>query len=136
MRTRWMVSLVVGFAMLATACSSGPSSPDLREATTTTTTEPPPEGVEIILIANGRFRPANLKIDLTTAPIVRWVHEDDPEREYVITGSRGFEMESPTLQAGDDFEFDFSEVEPAIYRYAAFVGNARIPGSVDTRPDQ
>ena len=35
-----------------------------RAPTTTTTTEPPPEGVVIVRIDNGSFRPANLAIDL------------------------------------------------------------------------
>jgi hypothetical protein len=34
------------------------------------------------------------------------------------------------------FEFDFSTVEPAIYRQKASIGFNRIPGSVDTRPEQ
>ncbi len=120
---------------MAAACASGPSSANLRPATTTTTTEPPPEGVETILITNGRFRPANLKIDLDETPIVQWVHEDSAERTYVVTAREG-EFESAELFPGDVFEFDFSTLEPGIYRYASFVGNARIPGSVDTRPDQ
>lgn len=125
----------MAFALLTAACASGPSSADLRPATTTTTTEPPAEGVETIIITNGRFRPANLKIDLAETPIVQWLHEDDPERTYIVTAREG-EFESEELAPGDVFEFDFSTLEPGIYRYAAFVGNARIPGSVDSRPDQ
>jgi hypothetical protein len=31
---------------------------------------------------------------------------------------------------------DFSELEPNIYRYFSFLGNNRVPGSIDTRPEQ
>ena len=104
-----------------------------RAPTTTTTTEPPPEGVVIVRIDNGSFRPANLAIDLEVTQIVQWVNEDP--REYVIIGSGGT-FESPPLQQGDTFEFDFSTLEPAIHRYNAVIGFQRIPGSVDSRPAQ
>lgn len=32
--------------------------------------------------------------------------------------------------------FDFSTLPPAIHRYNATLGFNRVPGSVDTRPDQ
>ena len=134
MRFRWLVVAAI-LALMASACASGPSSDDLRPPTTTTTTEPPPEGVIFVSIQNGSFRPSNLDVDLDTTPIVRWVHEDDPEREYVIEARNG-EFSSGPLTTGDTFEFDFSTLEPNIYRYFSFLGLTRVPGTVDTRPDQ
>lgn len=89
----------------------------------------------IVTITNGAFRPSNLDIDVTETPVVRWVHEDSAEREYVITARNG-EFESPPMNPGDTFEFDFSALGPAIYRYFSVLGNHRVPGTVDTRPDQ
>ena len=43
---------------------------------------------------------------------------------------------SPLLTPGDTFQVDFSGLETAIYRYYSFLGNNRIPGSIDTRPQQ
>ena len=134
MRFRWLVVVAV-LALVATACASGPSSDDLRPPTTTTTTEPPPEGVIIVSINNGAFRPSNLDVNVEETPIVRWVHEDTAEREYVIEARNG-EFISPPLNTGDEFEFDFSTLEPAIYRYFSFLGLTRVPGTVDTRPEQ
>lgn len=127
--------IVAIIGLVAVACASGPSSDDLPAPTVTTTTEPPPEGTTIVTISNGSFRPSNLDIDLTKTPIVRWVHEDVAEREYVIVARNG-EFESPTLTPGDIFEVDFSAFEPDIYRYNATLGNSRVPGTVDTRPEQ
>lgn len=104
-----------------------------RVPTTTTTTEPPPEGVVIVRLTNGAFQPSNLSINLDEVQIVQWINEDD--REYVILGSGGL-FESEPLMQGDMFEFDFSTVPPAIHRYNAVLGFQRIPGSVDTRPEQ
>ena len=134
MRVRWLIVVAV-LALITAACSSGPSSPDLRPATTTTTTEPPPEGVVIVSITNGSFRPSIIKVDLDETPIVRWVHEDNADREFVLSGSDD-EFESPPLNTGDVFEFDFSTLPPGIYRYSAFLGLTRIPGTIDTRPEQ
>lgn len=134
MRVRLVIFAAV-FSLVAIACGSGPSSPDLQPATTTTTTEPPPEGVIVVSIQNGAFRPSNLDVNLDVAPIVRWIHEDTAEREYVVTARNG-EFESPPMNTGDVFEFDFSTLEPAIYRYFSFLGNTRVPGTVDTRPEQ
>lgn len=122
-------------ALGASACASGPARPNLPPPTITTTTEAPPEGVIIVTISNGAFRPSNLDVDLTKTPIVRWIHEDSGEREYVIMASTG-EFESPPLNTGDVFEVDFNDFEPGIYRYFAFLGNNRVPGSVDSRPEQ
>jgi hypothetical protein len=127
----FVVLLVVG-----TVITSGPSTATqeaARPPTTTTTTEPPPEGVVIVRLSNGVFRPANLAIDIAEVQIVQWVNEDD--REYIIVGSGGT-FESPPLNQGDTFEFDFSTLDPAIHRYNALIGFQRIPGSVDTRPEQ
>jgi hypothetical protein len=89
----------------------------------------------VVIIESGRFRPSNLKLDLDEVQIVQWRHEDTPEREYVLEGRNG-EFISPTLTPGDVFEFDFSALEEGIYRYFSFLGNTRVPGSVDTRPAQ
>lgn len=137
MRARWLTSIAL-IAILLSACSSGPSDAALASGKTpvsTTTTEPPPEGIEVVIIEGGRFRPSNLKLDLDVTWIVQWRHEDSAEREYMLE-ARNEEFTSPPLNTGDTFEFDFSELEPGIYRYFSFLGNNRIPGSIDTRPDQ
>ena len=137
MRGRLATLLIAGFVAV-TACGSGPSPEVLaadRRPATTTTTEAPPEGVVFVRISNGAFRPSNLEIDPAETPIVRWVHEDDPEREYVIE-ARGGIFASEALTTGDTFEVDFSELDPGIYRYFAFIGRNRVPGTVDTRPTQ
>lgn len=133
------ILVVVVFAALVIIGSlleSGPSQETIdadRRPTTTTTTEPPPEGVVIVKISNGVFRPANLKLDVSEIQSVQWVNEDDVE--YVIIGSGGI-FESPPLNNGDTYEFDFSTLPPGIHRYNAVIGFQRLPGSVDTRPDQ
>jgi hypothetical protein len=130
----WFVAMAIALV----SCGSGPSEEALardRAPATTTTTEPPPEGVAIVRIVNGAFRPSNLHMDLEGEFIVQWVQEDAPDTEYVIEARNGEFMSEP-LQPGDVFEVDFSGMEPGIYRYFAFQGNNRIPGSVDTRPDQ
>lgn len=138
MRIRW-VMLTVIVALLLGACASGPSDTAIaadRAPTTTTTTEPPPPGVIVVVIEGGRFRPSNLKVDLNEATIVEWRHEDSAEREYMIESSGGdFESSGP-LNNGDVFQVDFGELGEGIFRYFSFLGNNRIPGSVDTRPDQ
>lgn len=133
------IFLAVVFALLIIVGSmmeSGPSQAAIdadRRPTTTTTTEAPPEGFVIVRITNGVFRPANLKLDIEEIQSVRWVNEDDVE--YTIIGSGGI-FESPPLNQGDIFEFDFSTLDAGIHRYNAIVGFQRLPGSVDTRPDQ
>lgn len=134
MRTRWVVALSALF-IVGAACASGPSSPDLRPPTTTTTTEPPPEGVFVINITNGAFRPSVLALDITTTPIVEWRHDDLARFEYTITSDEDL-FESPVLAQGDTFQFDFGDLPPSIYRYTATLGRNRIPGSIDTRPSQ
>lgn len=137
MRARWLTTIAI-IAVLFSACSSGPSDSALEDGKTpvsTTTTEPPPEGIVVVIIEGGRFRPSNLTVDLTENWIVEWRHEDSAEREYVLEGRKG-EFTSPPLNTGDTFQVDFSEIEPGIYRYFSFLGNNRIPGSIDTRPDQ
>jgi hypothetical protein len=126
----------MAFAVIS--CGSGPTDSVVAQARvpqTTTTTEPPPEGVVVVTISNGAFRPSNLDLDLTKEWIVEWRHEDTDEREYVIETRNG-EFTSPTLKAGDVFAVDFSELDPNIYRYFSFIGNTRIPGSIDSRPEQ
>lgn len=133
------ILVIVVFAVLILVGATRSSSPSNatqesgRAPTTTTTTEPPPEGVTIVRLSNGVFRPANLAINIDEVQVVQWINEDP--REYVIVGSGGT-FESPPLNQGDTFEFDFSTLEPAIHRYNALIGFQRIPGSVDTRPEQ
>ena len=75
--------LVVGVAavllVMGLAIESAPSD-QVAEAdnkpTTTTTTEPPPEGVFVVRLDNGTFRPANVALDLDETWIVKWVNED------------------------------------------------------------
>ncbi|MFH1330094.1 MAG: hypothetical protein ABIJ48_05530 [Actinomycetota bacterium] len=127
---------IIALALVLAACGSGPSNEALARnepPPTTTSTTAPPEGVVVVTITNGKFTPALLEIKLETHWIVRWVN-DDPPREYVLT-SRGV-FESEVLLPGDTFEFDFSGREPDIYRYFTFIGNQRIPGMVDTRPER
>ncbi len=138
MRTRW-VMLTVILALLLGACASGPSESAIaadKAPTTTTTTEPPPEGIVVVIIEGGRFRPSNLELDLNEFWIVEWRHEDSEEREYTIEARDGEWEASPLLTPGDSFQVDFSGMEPDIYRYYSFLGNNRIPGSIDTRPEQ
>lgn len=136
-RSTVLVAIVFAVLLVAGAwASSSPSDETLANAkppTTTTTTEPPPEGVAVVRLSNGVFRPANLDVDLSVVQIVQWLNEDD--REYVIRSTDG-EFESPPLAQGETFEFDFSALPPGIHRYNALVGFQRIPGSVDTRPNQ
>jgi hypothetical protein len=135
---RRIVIGVATLAVLAAACSSGPSATALaqnRAPQATTTTEPPPEGVLIVRITNGAFRPSNLKIDCSSNSTVEFRHEDSADREYVLA-ARGGEFESPPLGAGDSFQFEICALDPGIYRYFAFLGNNRIPGSIDSRPNQ
>jgi hypothetical protein len=123
-------------ALVLAACGSGPSPEAMvrnEPPPTTTTTSLPPEGVVVVTIKNGKFSPALLKMNLEEFWIVRWVNEDPP-REYVLQSADLFT--SPTLAPGDVFEFDFSTVEAAIHRYYTFIGNQRVPGSVDTRPER
>jgi hypothetical protein len=123
-------------AVLGTVQASSPSDAVIesgRQPTTTTTTEPPPAGVAFVIISNGVFSPSTLKLDITEIQTVRWTNED--KFEYLLT-SASDAWEPITLLEGDSFEFDFSTLEPAIHRYNATLGFNRVPGSVDTRPDQ
>ncbi len=137
MRPRWvMVTAII--SLLLGACASGPSDSALESGKVpilTTTTEAPPEGIVVVIIEGGRFRPSNLKLDLDEEWIVEWRHEDVAEREYTLEARNG-EFTSELLTPGSTFQVDFSDLDPAIYRYFSFLGNNRIPGSVDTRPAQ
>ena len=130
-----VVGVVAVLFVAGLAIASSPSA-EVTEAarlpTTTTTTEPPPEGVFIIQIDNGSFRPSNVHLDFDEAWIVKWVNEDP--REYVLADKDG--LFEATLAEGDEFEFDYRTLEPGIYRVFASVGFQRIPGTIDTRPDQ
>jgi hypothetical protein len=97
--------------------------------------------VAIVRITGGAFRPSNLDIDLDVITLVQWRHEDADDRVYVLE-SRDVDENgdplfiSPELHTGDVFEVDFGEFVPDIYRYFSFLGNNRIPGTVDSRPAQ
>ena len=137
MRARWVLMTVI-IGVLLSACGSGPSDAALESGkvpVSTTTTEPPPEGIVVVIIEGGRFRRSNLKLDLDEAWIVEWRHEDVAEREYTLEARNG-EFMSELMTPGSVFQVDFSELETGIYRYFSFLGNNRIPGSVDTRPEQ
>ncbi|GMQ94505.1 MAG: hypothetical protein BMS9Abin12_1998 [Acidimicrobiia bacterium] len=126
----FVVLIVLG--SLNTSTPSQATTEAERQPTTTTTTEPPPEGITVVRISNGAFRPSNLTIDLNEIWIVQWINEDP--REYTLADNTGaFET---TLGASEVFEFDYSTLEPGIHRYNALIGLQRIPGSVDTRPEQ
>jgi plastocyanin len=133
---RWLAALPILALVVAAACASGPSADALARnisPSTTTTSEPLPEGIQLIKISNGSFQPANLTLDTAEMPIVRWQNLDDVE--YTII-ARGREFESPPLPQGGSWEFDFSALEPGVYRYFTTRGAQNIPGLVDTRPAQ
>ena len=131
--------LVVGIAavllLMGLATESAPSDQVAQadnKPTTTTTTEPPPQGVFVVRLDNGTFRPANVALDLDETWIVKWVNEDP--REYLLADKDDhFEV---TLAPADEFEFDYSTLEPGVYRVFASVGFQRIPGTIDSRPAQ
>jgi len=132
--------LVLGvFAVLLIVGASVQSSPsaDIVEAgekpTTTTTTEPPPEGFVIVEVKNGSFKPANLTLDINEVWIVRWINRDP--RDIDLSAADGM-FETILVANGGEFEWDYSELPPAIYRYNGELGLARFPGIVDTRPEQ
>lgn len=130
-----IAGIVAVFLVMGLALESEPADEVVeanRQPTTTTTTEPPPEGVFKVRISNGSFRPSNVKLNLDEAWIIQWVNEDP--REYILADKGGLFEE--TLGEGDMFEFDYSELEPDIYRVFATVGFQRIPGTIDTRPEQ
>ena len=138
-----ILSGLVAMAMVAVSCASGPSTAALerdRKIATTTTTEAPPPDTAVIKIVNGAFAPAILEIDLDVTPIVEWRHEDtgntavsDPI--YIIATTSG-DFQSEELSFGDTFSVNFGELPPDIYRYFALIGFNRLPGTIDTRPNQ
>ena len=125
-------AVVVVVGSLASSAPSEATRESAQSPTTTTTTEPPPPGEVVVRLSNGSFRPSNLALDLTETQIVHWINEDP--REYLLADLDGA-FESP-LPPGGEFRFDYSALEPSIYRYYAEIGFQRIPGSVDTRPEQ
>jgi hypothetical protein len=133
-----VIGIFVILLVLGTITGSSPSEAALdanRRPTTTTTTEPPPEGVVVVELRNGSFGPANLKLDLTRASIVRWVNRDP--RDVVLFDRSTEKLFNVTLEAnGGTFEWDYSQQEPAIWRYSAELGLQLVPGQIDTRPDQ
>jgi hypothetical protein len=141
-RALLIIALAAALGMVAAACSSGPSDAVLasgRKASITTTTEAPPEGVYVVSISGGAFSPSNVKIDVAVTPVVEWRHVDDAEREYIIE-ARPRDGEVPfvseTLKPGDVFRVDFGALPLDIYRYGATIGLTRIPGTIDSRPEQ
>ncbi|MDX1690114.1 MAG: hypothetical protein R3290_03720 [Acidimicrobiia bacterium] len=142
---RLAIGVIVSTILLA-ACGSGPSQEALdrnQVPTTTTTTEPPPEGIFVVVIENGKFTPSNLEFQLDEFWIVRWENQDPP-REYVIQERRGG-FESPTIVPGEAWELDLRTLDDpttddneaeALIRYHTFLGNQRIPGLIDTRPER
>jgi hypothetical protein len=133
---RRTIGTIIVFALLLAACGSGPSPEALdrnQPPSTTTTTEAASAEVVVVRIENGKFSPSLLEIDLTKQWIVRW-ENDDPPREYTIISRTAGLFESPVIKPGESWEFDFSKVEPGLYRYHTFVGDQRIPGLIDTRP--
>lgn len=131
----FIIAVFVAVVAIGLLKTSGPSEATVasdKQPVPTTTTEAPPEGIAIVHIDNGVFRPANLKLNLDELWIVRWVNDDDVE--YQLQGTNDeFDVQ---LAPGASFEFDYSTLEPDIHRYRAFVGFNRIPGSVDSRPEQ
>lgn len=137
-----VVAAIAVASVLAIVVVGGDSAKDVQiqpQASDTTasgtakesqSTQDEDSGVTVVRITNGTFRPANLAFDLREIQVVRWVNEDD--QEYVVS-ARDDTFESPPLERGDTFEFDFSALEPAIHRYIATIGFQLIPGSVDTR---
>jgi len=122
--------------ILAASCASGPSeAAKVRNISpsTTTTTVPLPEGLVLIKISNAAFQPAILELDTTTMPMIRWENLDNVE--YTIF-ARGKEFESPVVPPGGTWDFDFSTIEPGVYRYFIVRGAQTIPGLIDTRPAQ
>lgn len=139
MTNRLLIVLLAAFALAATACASGPSEAATQPPPQTTTTEPLPEGIVQVKIVNASFRPSVLNLDLDSQTTVRWLNEDDFEYELISrdrddNGDRLFE--SGPLGKGGQFEFDFSTLDPAVYRYFITRGAQTIPGLVDTRPAQ
>jgi len=131
--------LIIGIAAVVVIggllYQSAPSDAVAEKAiapTTTTTTEPPTEGSLVVRISNGSFRPSNVKLDLDEVWIVRWVNEDPVE--YLMADKSG--LFETTIPEGGEFEFDYSTVEPGIYRVFATIGFQRIPGTIDSRPQQ
>ncbi|NNF69681.1 MAG: hypothetical protein HKN01_07900 [Acidimicrobiia bacterium] len=156
---------LAALALMVTACASGPSPEALERnltPSTTTTTEPLPEGVVIVVIENGAFRPSNLELDLVETYIVEWRHQDtqsiDDEgnpRTFSIETRRGElgaqaraaqETGDPDarcspcvefeIELGEVHQIDFRDLEPGLYRYFTFLGQNRIPGTIDSRPAQ
>ena len=125
-------AVLVAIGTLKTSRPSEATVESANQPLATTTTEAPPEGIAIVHIDNGVFRPANLKIDLDEVWIVRWINNDDVE--YLLEGTE--DEFGVKLGPGATFEFDYSTLEPDIHRYRAFIGFNRIPGSVDSRPEQ
>jgi hypothetical protein len=133
---RRTISTAIALVLFSAACGSGPSPEALERnqpPLTTTTTEAAPAEVVVVTIENGKFSPSVLEIDLTKQWIVRW-DNDDPPREYSIISRTAGLFESPIIKPGESWEFDFSTMEPGLYRYSTYLGDQRIPGLVDTRP--
>lgn len=142
-KVRRLIGAWAAASLLLTACASGPSASAIaldQQPATTTTTEPTDAGIFVVRITNGSFSPSNVTLDLNESWIVEWHHEDAPREYTLIASTRGEDgkpiFESPLLKEGDTFRFDFSELEPKLYRYFSLIGKQRIPGFIDTRPER
>jgi len=135
-RHHLLLAAFVTMTTIAAACASGPSPEVLSRGlspSTTTTTEPLPEGLALVKITNASFQPSVLELNTNVIPVVRWENLDNVD--YVIL-ARGKEFESPNMAPGDTWDFDFTTLEPGVYRYFITRGAQTIPGLVDTRPAQ
>jgi hypothetical protein len=84
----------------------------------------------IVVIDDGVFQPPMAVLDPIEQQKVRWINRDG--REIVIESDDGL-FASPTLAEGDEWEFDFSTLEPGMYRYHFTDFNEQVPGIIDTR---
>ncbi len=62
--------------------------------------------------------------------------EGQRERRQYVKGTSAHLHERCEGRFSRSFEFDFSALEPEIYRYYTFIGNQRVPGMVDTRSER
>lgn len=133
-----VAAIFLVLVVIGSIAQSSPSQAVLdkpQKPTTTTTTEPPPEGVVVVELRNGSFSPANLKLDLTKAWIVKWINTD-PVDVRLFDASREKLFDLTLTGNGGTFEWDYSELPVGIWRYKAEVGRNQIPGQIDTRPEQ
>ena len=103
------------------------------------TTLPPALSMRSILANRSILKSALFVGGVFVALIVEWFNTDD--RVFVIEASDGAFTSRP-LNMGDSFQFDYSSLPTASHRYKAILetdslfGGVRIPGLVNTRPEQ